>query len=562
MKSKLRITSSQFYANHFPKLLFLISVVISIVTTYYVSAHYIDSDTSSELVLARHWIETGKILSPDWFYATELRFLHVQWIYVPLMFLLDDWLMVRYIGALIMQALYITSFACLVHAARKSKNFFFYGASLLLLPVSVTYGRIVLYHNHYLPNITISFFLLALSLHFAGKVDWHSRKTWLRLFFLAALSFAAGLNSIRQLMITHAPLLLAAVVFCWIEDAGNDDPSQTAFFKPANWNLLFCGACAAFFSLVGLKTQGLLCEKLGIQIAIQSETNILSFVGFDNIKDILYGFFHQFGYRNDVSMLSVSGILSLGGIFTGCYLVFLAAKRLLQRENTQNCQTRLLSTFFLAHVAVMLLIFLLTKGSVPKYYYPLYLSLCYPWAVPLLLITFEDLPDRIHLLHPRKFFAVVSVLILLLSSAINHSYFQGSDCFPQTYEGLSFHNRDKKAELTKVVDLLMEQGYDKGYASYWECNIVTEMTNGSVPMVLINDQNYNQPGNLHYRNWLTTSWIQESPCEKPFLLLTENASQSFLDSDSYPYCTQIYAGQDHVVYSIDDLEGFIKTLYV
>ena len=89
------------------------------------TGNFLDSDASSELVLARHLLDSGKLFSSDWFYGSELRFLHVQLVYMPLMLLLDDWQMVRYVGALIMHALYIISFACLAHAAGKSKRFFF-----------------------------------------------------------------------------------------------------------------------------------------------------------------------------------------------------------------------------------------------------------------------------------------------------------------------------------------------------------------------------------------------------------------------------------------------------
>ena len=324
-------------------LLFLLSAVLSVITTYYVSAHYIDSDTSSELVLARHWIETKRILSEDWLYGSEIRLLHVQLIYVPLMLLLENWLLVRYFGALIMQALFLLSFACLVHAAGKDKRFFFRGAAMLLLPVSVSYGRIVLYHNHYLPNITISFFLIAISLYFTGEVNWCSKKTWIRLLLLAMFSFAGGLNSIRQLMITHTPLLLIAVVLCWIEDARNDDCSKSAFLKTTNQNFLFCCIYGTAFSLLGLKAQGYLCSRLGLRIGIQSENNTLSLLDSEYLNDLLYGFFHQFGYRNYVPMLSLTGILALGGIFTGCYLLLVSVTRLLQNKPSQDRRQTVLS---------------------------------------------------------------------------------------------------------------------------------------------------------------------------------------------------------------------------
>lgn len=559
MKNKLQLSASRLHTV-LPKLLFLCSVIISIFTTYYATGHFLDSDTCSELVLANHWIETGKILSTDWFYATELRFLHVQLVYVPLMLLLDDWQMVRFLGALIMQALYILSFGCLVRASGKGKNFFLYGASLLLLPVSVTYGRIVLYHNHYLPNIVVAFFLLALSMHFTDEVDWKSKKTWLYLFLLASLSFSAGINSIRQLMITHAPLIVTAVVFCWMDDARNKDCTTTAFLKPVNLNYLLCCFYSAAFSFFGLMIQGFLCSRRGIHLENHSENNILSFVGFDNIPNILYGYFHQFGYREDVSMLSVSGILSLGGILIGCYLLFLSINRIRQCNPSQSRRINLLSLFFSAHTAVMMLVFLLTRSENPTYYYPLYLSLCFPWAVPLLLLNLEELPAAIHPLRTKKLFALISIILLLLSGGANVLYFQGSDRFPQTYEGLGFQNKDKKEELAEVVDFLTEQGYDKGYATHWECNIVTEMTDGRIPMVSILNEDLKTSGNLAYRNWLSPLWNREAPCEKPFLLLSEVGESIFLRSNSAQYCTKIYSGHHHVAYSIDNLIDFMDTL--
>lgn len=561
MKNKPNSFLRSSHVNHLPEFLFLASVIISIFTTHYMTGHFLDSDTSSELVLARHWLDTQNILSPDWFYATELRFLHVQWIYAPLMLLFDDWQLVRYLGALIMQALYIASFACLVHAAGKSKKFFFYGAAFLLLPVSVTYGRVVLYHNHYLLNITVSFLLLALTMHFTGDVNWRSKKTWLYLLCLSVLSFASGLNSIRQLMITHAPLLLATIVLCLCEDAGNDDRTTTVFLKPSNLNLLFCSVFASVSSFLGLKAQGILCSKLGISLGNQAENNIISFDGFNYIKDILYGFFHQFGYRIKSPMLSLSGILSLGALFAGCYLLFISAKRLFKNKNAHNKPTDLLSVFFLSHVVVMALVFLVTKSADSSYFYPLYFSLCFSWAVPTLLIHLEELPEADHPLRAEKLFATVAVGLLLISGAVNLAFFMGSDRFPQVYEGLTFHDKNKKANLVEVSDFLMEQGYDKGYAPHWENNIITEMTNGHIPMVIIEVDDHDTSGNLIYRDWLTSLWLREAPCEKPFLLLSYYDVDAFLKSDSAAYCSPIFSNDTHSAYSIDNPEEFIKTLH-
>lgn len=209
----------------------------------------------------------------------------------------------------------------------------------------------------------------------------------------------------------------------------------------------------------------------------------------------------------------------------------------------------------------MTLLFFLTEPS-GGYHFSLYLSLSFSWAVPLVLVILEDIPRTIHPLQPGKFFAIVTCAVLVLSGAVNTCYFQGSEQFPQTYEGLSFRNRDKKAELTAVVSYLSAQGYDKGYASHWEGNIVTEMTDGQIPMaVIICETNDDSISNLTYAPYLYPLWNRESPCEKPFLLLTETDAEDFKNSDSSAYCTPIYSGYHHVAYSIHDPEAFTYTLY-
>ena len=67
MKNRLQLPSSQNCAKFLPKLFFLFSVIVSIATTYYATGHFLDSDASSELVLARQLYESGKIISADWF---------------------------------------------------------------------------------------------------------------------------------------------------------------------------------------------------------------------------------------------------------------------------------------------------------------------------------------------------------------------------------------------------------------------------------------------------------------------------------------------------------------
>jgi len=171
-----------------PAILFFISIFLSFITTYHVTGTFLDSDASSELVLAKQLSETGKILSRDWFYSTELRVLNTQLVYAPMFLVFSDWHLVRFSSALILQTIYILSYGFMLHQAGFKKSDFYISASLLLLPVSVTYGRIMLYHCYYIPHITLSFFMIGLFLGFtADNVATFSVKKCLRLGLLSAV---------------------------------------------------------------------------------------------------------------------------------------------------------------------------------------------------------------------------------------------------------------------------------------------------------------------------------------------------------------------------------------
>ncbi|MBP3685395.1 MAG: hypothetical protein J6J12_10630 [Oscillospiraceae bacterium] len=537
-----------------PELIFFLAAAASILTTWYATGQFLDSDASSELVLAQHWVQTGNILSKDWIYGSEFRLLHMQLLYAPLMLVFEDWHMIRFLGAVLAQAIYMAAYVFLLHQAGLDRRFFYLGGAILLLPVSVAYGRVVLYHNHYLPNIIISFFLVGLLLGFSQQKNWKKAGTWLRLATMLALSYLSGIHGVRQLMITHGPLVLILVAFSLIDDSRSTEPHKTAFLKPERLHLLLCAVANTVAALLGLITNHHLINQ-GYCLAVNPAGFWLGIQSGSTTGDILHGYFHQFGFRENVPMVSLIGILSFGGLLLGIFLVVISVKRLLCTRDHKDIRQEILFQFFLFYTGIMLLLFVITSGG---YCYTLYLSLCLPWAVPLLLDQFFHRPAEYHILHPRKLFAWLTVLLLFANGVANLTWFNGSKLFDQPYEGLLYQDTDKKEDLSEVLTYILENGYDAGYAPHWECNIVIEMTNGQLPVATV----LNMGGNLSYGNCLTSLWFRDVPTQKPFLLLEKAAQASFeRDPSSSQYCTLVYDDGRNCLYDILDLEMFIPTLY-
>ena len=99
-------------------------------------------------------------------------------------------------------------------------------------------------------------------------------------------------------------------------------------------------------------------------------------------------------------------------------------------------------------------------------------------------------------------------------------------------------------------------GYKIGYASYWNANVVTEVTDGTVHMIGVTI--YTDPeGCIKYYDFLTSLWLREVPNEKPFLLIDHYEA---LPENMVPYCVQVYADACYSVYDITDLETFRELL--
>lgn len=558
MKNCLRLPSSQNYTKVLPKLLFLFSLIVSIATTYYVTGHILDSDASSELVLAKQLFESGKIISADWFYSTELRVLNAQLIYSTMFRFFSDWHLIRFFSALTLQAVYILSYGFMLHQGGFKKSDFYISASLLLLPVSVAYGRIILYHCHYIVHVCLSFFLMGLLLGFARDTALSVVQSCIRIGIILIASFIGGLGGIRHLMIIHTPMLLLILLICLLEDLQNGDSSKAALFSRQKITLFSVAALAFVAAYLGYKINTDVFPDYYI-FRSYSETNLAS-PAFPLFSDILYGFLHQFGFRNEIPMLSLVGILSLGGILSAVFCLYLSARIIRSFQAGKDIRKTMVYLFFFCFLVVMTTVFLITK-DLYGYYYPLYYVICLPWATPLLLSIPNFFSRDVHPFNFKRIFSWIAVLFLFANGFANIAFFNGVEAFDQRYEGLTFQEKNKVEQLTPVVDYLLENGYDYGYGTYWESNITAELTDGKIPMfnIFMVTEESGTPY-VSYFNWLTSVWQREAPKEKPFLIISTDKQALFEQTINYAYCSCVYSDDFHLVYDIDNLEEFSKTL--
>lgn len=501
---------------------FVFAVIFIILTTWHMSGTLLDSDASSELVLAEHLAETGRILSEDWYYSTELRVVNTQLVFAPLFHIFDDWRLIRFTGALILQGILAASYYFFTRCAKLSRNDFLLGSALLLMPVSITYGRVVLWHSYYVPHIAFGFVIVGLFFQTLRG------KQWLWGGLLIAASFLSGLGGVRQGAITHAPL--AGLAFLYFIMKGKQ--GSKAFV----WAI-----AAGLGALAGLIVNSLVLSEI---FKFKSYTSIgLNLSSIAGWKKVLNGLLHQFGYRTETA--GFMSALSMVCLPVGGLILLAALSVLVKPAGKESVERYVTKRFFPAAAGVLMCVFLLTDFSSPNQHV-LYWTPVAVWAIPMI----TSLKDCRGCWVRRGIAAVMAI-----SSIVNCGFVFSPDRFPQTYEGLrSFQEPRAVEKMTEAANMLMDEGYEIGYAPFWLGNILTEMTDGGLRTVTI--QGKADGTGIEYRQWLSVKQLKETVKDRAFAIINRDAQKAFLGNGVQNTVEEIYRNDFFAVYDIQDVAAF------
>ena len=391
--------------------LLLFALILSWRTAWIVSTTLLDSDASSNLVLGAKLAREGGIFSSSFLYATELYVADIQIVYSLLFRLCQDWSLVRFLGTVILQLLMLGTYAYLARQARMNFNAFCVTAAAMLLPFSVPYGRIVLYHNYYIPHITLDLWMVGLYLSASRRMDAFRRArksgfppaekviSGLRrkhpgplsrinprlrgilsfavpALLLCLVAFVAGLAGVRQLMICAAPLLVAAFLSALLEER-SDGSSEAVSLAAARWPSLLLALAMT------------VCCALGYLVNTQVLANLYSFSSYGNqtlslvsvsgLEAIFRGLLTAIGYQENISLFSLHGLLSVGCVAAVMTALILAFHTL---RHTQNHASRFLQLFFIINLLVITCVFAFLAAG--EFTYELYYLPVIVWMLPAL----------------------------------------------------------------------------------------------------------------------------------------------------------------------------------
>lgn len=520
MKEKLK--------RYLPWMLF-IAVALSWILLYLLRVErLLDADMSSEMVLSRILADEHRIITPSWKYSTEIRVLNNQIFFSLFLALTGSFRISRLLSGIVLLLIYGASFYYLCVQAGLKKQFPL-TAVLLFLPFSHDYAYIILYGLYYIPHVAISFTTAAMVLHIRNCGSASKKRILSIVLFL--LSVAAGMGGPRQIVICYLPLLLLFL----LQSYQRKRPEIIGAL------IAFAGGAVGY----GINS------KLLLPSYHFNGWSGLSFTGFsfERAETLIMGILHEYGYSEGAVfsadlVKNLAAFLIVGGILL--YYISFGKNREKREENES-----FLAGLLLMMVAVYFLLYLFTD----MYYEDRYALPFIVFAAPLLGYAWKRAAGKENAAKATEG-AWVRIAEYSLPVIATAAVFLGG---LGRYPGLI--RADYTTGMKEVSDALVSQGYESGYASYWNGNIMTELSEGCFEMYNWDDYVSEKIDVEELYLWLQpVSHADKVPEGKVFILLS---TQEETECPLVRYLTEedvAFRNPFYVAYGFEDHESMLAAL--
>lgn len=500
--------------------------------------NWLDSDMAAEMMFSKLLAEEGKLFATTgWYYSTEFRFLYTHLIMGPLFHVFDSWHVIRMITNVIFYILLLLSYFYMMAEFSVEKNRKILGGVVLLLPFSETMMLHMHMGNTYMSHVIILFFYLGLFFRLIKREGKPGRQLSDAVLY-AVLSVICGVSGVRYMLALQCPLVLAAV---WYLAA---DESFQELRREVSWEKIKAVFSGERLRFLTVSAAGLLGCLVGYGINVLYVSRTYSFQTYEttNFIDVYQGTFLErvqdafgsllmlFGYIPGKSVLSLRGVISMMAFLLMITLGYAA----LRMRKERKLLKRYLIIVFYSSFLLNTFVFVFTDSTlVPRYYITTVILL-----VPIVLFYLEE--ER----RPLDRYLLIFLLEICLLTATAKT-------------GLSMMTSDKNAEKRVVARQLQEKGYRFGYATYWNANIVQELSNGAVEIANLH---MGEDGNLSLFRWSSMQrYYEEDYVQgRVFLLLTEEEERAFRESSLLSAGGEEFRAGGYVVYGYADNETFRK----
>ena len=424
----------------------------------------LSSDFAVELVLARHLNEEHTFVSTTWAYSTWVRIFDVVLIRKLVFAIIGyrNWLLSRVVTNLIMMILLTASYIYTAKAAG-FRRMGLWTAAALCWPFGVWYVLNVLYGGFYY-SFMINYILsigLIIKLSGSDKDEDKRSSTIVRITALVILALISGCDGVRGLMCFCCPLVVGSVVYTVLNDASGNTADRKKCFRFTGYTfLVFAVSCF-----------GYLINKFVLPTKFSFSANYGTdplWIKLDpgKILATYADYLQLLGYRTGVNIMSKMGVINFLAItLAALYVVSLV--RLCKNFKTLSFAHRIITIYNISFGIFLSVIYMVSDWAYNEsYWVPL---------LPFVFITLQAEYDSDPLLKKDSLFGTKAIAALFVVCILGVSY--------STYlSPYNWAHNNSDSHMDPVASWLDTNGYECGYATFWNSSIVEELTNGDVRM--------------------------------------------------------------------------------
>lgn len=518
-------------------------VLAYVITMGYLVLHgrnYIDSDMSSEMVLANLLNKEGGILSKNWGYSSEIRVFYVQVFYrLALLVFPHDWYMARMLGQAAWMLVLILCMLYVGHSLKMQQNGV-WAAAAMACPFGFWYVWYGAYGGYYVPYMVLLLLSFALTVQLVEMQNVKKPIWAAKLAILVLISFVNGLGSIKGLMGIYLPMAVAAVLHLIVRL--HREPERLPLHS---LRFLVSAVCAMAAAGVGyvINTTVLAANysfdtnnarewgQLSLGALVQSWCDFLSLLGFPR-TGLEY-------LDPEMEIFSLYGVLSALSLVLAAAVVAAVVVLLQQWDSLTETQW-LVPLTFMGICLVQGGVFSQTVGRYNAN--PSYWLTPLPMIMIVLQLAWEKAPFRFR--FSRKCCAAAFMIcVICVSISSVHGFF-------------SKHPRSVP-ELKQAEEWLVENGYTNGYASAWNSNVLTEWSSGQLDVRAVNPFTLDVTS---VNTWLERLDHSTPPEGKVFLLLSAEelwgSHKESLRNENNVYWDE----NDYLIMAYDSYEDLISAV--
>ena len=331
-----------------------------------------------------------------------------------------------------------------------------YCAACLILPVSWLSMFMLVYGQFY----SVYFILICVILGLLFRMNRNRTGNAIRIVLIIVLSIWGGMQGVRLLMMCAVPLALSICLLVYSNAC-----------KSKSIREFLCARESAYAVLVMI-----ICIGMGVGYLINTYvlSELYSFKNFS--QTLMYGLDYEevtkqlnylpqyFGFESGVAFISADGLINAIATLTVFVIVF-SAGVLAVRSKTLSVPENLFVWFSIFSVLLGIAVNSMTiygntsgRGSLSYYL---------PGLLLLISMTFICV-DKSKIAMPGV--KVILLLIMTAVFALNSLHY------------IRKNMRSADADYEVTADWLMENGYQNGFTTFWNGNILTEASDGYLNM--------------------------------------------------------------------------------